>query len=242
MLITAVWAIFYADAPEQGFTPISFDPGSEKSAAGSSTTPARERQTEQIGGNASNVDSAPASEETAAQQAWEHRHGYFYSNRADYINLSDNELEQLMESGDVAAAQFLAARYTLSDPNQAIALYETAASYGSTYALIAITDLIRLHASEDPKLITRDADLGVLALTYTYAAEIRGNNTASGIKKAEVLSEYSLSDTDIESACADAKQLVASLQKVQIRRTGEAFDSRASDFGAPPSETLKPCT
>ncbi|WP_405240652.1 hypothetical protein [Lentisalinibacter orientalis] len=172
-------------------------------------------------------------EEAEKQYRWEAEHGYVYTSDEDYRLLSDAELEQLTVAGDVAAMQQLAVRSMLKRPEEALELYRQAAIHGSTYALIAIADTWRLHATSDtsPKSTIGEENPYVNALTYTFTAQLRGNNTAAGTKASEIVTEGELSREQVDNACGLAKGILRELSTERQRIGLPQFDNSPSPSG-----------
>lgn len=187
-----------------------------------------------IGGSTSQ-NPALTPEIKAAQERWDRQHGFYYNQEhQQYLQLGDRELQNLSASGDIAATQILAARFTLVDPKRAIELLEGAAVMGSTYALLSISNLWTLQKQLDSSKLDDGSgsfDPNVSALTYALVAELRETDaTASQIRA--LIDSDELTDEEIGKACRQAKRLYEDLKR---RRTELGLSPEFDNSPRPPS-------
>ncbi|MEO1574088.1 MAG: hypothetical protein AAFU65_03920, partial [Pseudomonadota bacterium] len=115
-------------------------------------------------------------------------HGYGEST-SDYAVLRDSELLELVDSGDVAAIQYRAAKLKLHDPDSARELFLTAAAYGSSAALvqIAATNMFHIGAAVETSDGPDSTESAVTeAYAFVLAASARGNNAGAKDKLTQI--------------------------------------------------------
>ncbi len=205
-----------------------------------STTVAEENAPTKPEEKPASVDQVPPSdaeaymtqEDKEEQQRWKVERGYAPGNTRDYFDLTDQELRDLADAGNLLAMQFLASKISITDPGESLKLFEEAAVHGSTMALVTAAETIRFHDLHNLALSQMEGfEPAIESLKYAYVAEMRGDNVSGGVKKWHVIDHFNLDERDAARACAKARALYRSLEEQRLSLLGQQFDNSPSRFG-----------